>query len=58
LHQAYLKSGKEPEAAALLADWFKQDPKDFTMRLYAGEFEISRKQWKSASRSLRGIPQA
>ncbi len=48
LHQAYLKSGKEPEAAALLTDWFKQDPKDFTMRLYAGEFEISRKQWKSA----------
>jgi putative PEP-CTERM system TPR-repeat lipoprotein len=58
LHQAYVRSGKDTEAASMLADWFKQSPEDVTMRLYAGEFELGRKNWKGAAAQYQEVLKA
>jgi tetratricopeptide (TPR) repeat protein len=48
LHKANLAAGKPVDAQAVLIDWFKKDPTDGSMRLYAGEFELSQTRWQEA----------
>jgi cellulose synthase operon protein C len=48
LHRALQSADKKPEAQAVLTEWFKASPNDLTMRLYAGEQELTQGKWKSA----------
>jgi cellulose synthase operon protein C len=48
LHRALLASNKGGEAQKVLSDWFKSDPADASMRLYAGEYELSQNRWQEA----------
>jgi putative PEP-CTERM system TPR-repeat lipoprotein len=48
LHRALLAGGKQAEAQGALEDWFKADPNDGTMRLYAGEFSLSQRRWQDS----------
>ena len=48
LHRSLLATGKSAEAATVLNDWFKVNPNDLQMRLYAGETELSQRRWKEA----------
>jgi putative PEP-CTERM system TPR-repeat lipoprotein len=48
LHRALLSGGKPADAQAALDDWFKLDPNDLTMRLYAGEYSLSMRRWQDS----------
>jgi cellulose synthase operon protein C len=48
LHKALLTANKPTDAQNSLAEWFKLFPNDITMRLYAGEFELTQQKWQAA----------
>jgi cellulose synthase operon protein C len=48
LHKSLISASKPTEAQASLAEWFKAFPSEVTMRLYAGEFELTQQKWQAA----------
>jgi cellulose synthase operon protein C len=48
LHKSFLTANKPTDAQASLAEWFKAYPNDLTMRLYAGEYELTQQKWQAA----------
>jgi cellulose synthase operon protein C len=48
LHKALQSADKKQDAQILLDEWFKGTPNDITMRLYAGEQELTQGKWKLA----------
>jgi putative PEP-CTERM system TPR-repeat lipoprotein len=48
LHKALIAANKPTDAQTSLAEWFKASPNDFTMRLYAGEYELTQQKWQNA----------
>jgi cellulose synthase operon protein C len=48
LHRLLQTQNKQSEAQTLLNDWFKTNPSDLTMRLYAAEQAMVQTQWKNA----------
>ncbi len=48
LHRALLAGKQEAQADKMLRDWIRTQPADLNLRMFAGESQTARKQWKEA----------
>jgi Flp pilus assembly protein TadD len=53
VHSARLAAGQEQEAAKLVSDWVKANPKDMVIRTYLAERSLSEQKYESAVQQYR-----
>ncbi len=54
-HQLLVAAGQNGEADAVAAKWLKENPKDPVVRIYMADFDLRRKDYKSAARYYKEV---